>query len=61
MEFLHDPTQVIYPADADYPFYITAKRYLPNAANPGIRDTDAVTLILLHSTSFHKEIWEPTL
>lgn len=46
---------------ADYPLCIIAKRYwLPtfeaNAENPA-----AQTLIVLHSTSFHKEAWKPTL
>ena len=49
------------PPSADYSLYIIAKRYwLPsfeaNAQNPA-----AKTLIILHSTSFHKETWEPTL
>ncbi|KAF8164732.1 Alpha/beta hydrolase fold-1 [Crassisporium funariophilum] len=49
------------PATDDYHLHITAKRYwLPeleaNTANPAAR-----TLIVLHSTSFHKETWEPAL
>ena len=48
------------PPTPDYPLFIVAKRYwLPygsNAENPA-----AQTLIVLHSTSFHKETWEPTL
>lgn len=45
----------------DYPLFLIAKRYwIPefdrHAANPA-----AVTLIVLHSTSFHKETWEPAL
>ncbi|KAG5637908.1 hypothetical protein H0H81_002736 [Sphagnurus paluster] len=44
-----------------YPLATTAKRYwLPElAANAD--DPDALTLVLLHSTSFHKETWEPSL
>jgi len=46
---------------SEYPLFITAKRYwIPefegNASNPS-----AQTLIVLHSTSFHKESWEPAL
>lgn len=45
----------------DYPLCIVAKRYwVPeferHAGNPA-----AATLIVLHSTSFHKETWEPAL
>ena len=46
---------------SEYPLFITAKRYwIPefegNASSPS-----AQTLIVLHSTSFHKESWEPAL
>ncbi|KAF8351703.1 hypothetical protein F5887DRAFT_931961 [Amanita rubescens] len=53
--------RVVCPPRAGCPFHTTAKRYwLPEfVANQG--DPDALTLILLHSTSFHKETWEPTL
>lgn len=53
--------RVICPPRAGCPFHTTANRYwLPEfVANQG--DPDALTLILLHSTSFHKETWEPTL
>ncbi|KAI0311528.1 Alpha/beta hydrolase fold-1 [Amylostereum chailletii] len=47
------------PPGQGYPFFITAKRYRRprgDALDPG-----ALTLICLHSTSFHKETWEPTL
>ncbi len=45
----------------DYPLFLVAKRYWirefeRHAANPA-----AMTLIVLHSTSFHKETWEPAL
>ena len=43
----------------DYPFSIIAKRYWIPDAN--IENPAAQTLIVLHSTSFHKETWEPTL
>jgi hypothetical protein len=53
---------VTYKPRNGYPFYITAKRYcsqrLPKL---GAGDADAVTLIVLHGTGFHKETWEPTL
>ncbi|KAJ8508417.1 hypothetical protein ONZ45_g9309 [Pleurotus djamor] len=52
---------VIYAADATYPFSIVAKRYWTPACQRNAFDPDALTLIFLHSTSFHKEIWEPTL
>ena len=50
----------------DYPFYITAKRYFPddgtdNSADGSESDVRPVTLLFLHSTSFHKEVYEPTL
>jgi len=46
---------------SEYTLFTTAKRYwIPelegNASNPS-----AQTLIFLHSTSFHKESWEPAL
>lgn len=51
--------EVVYlPPDDTYPFYITAKRYSSPAFGD---DPEAFTLVLLHSTSFFKEAWEPTL
>ena len=48
------------PPTPDYPLSIIAKRYwLPHGSNT--EDPAAQTLIVLHSTSFHKETWEPTL
>jgi hypothetical protein len=48
------------PPTSSYPLHITAKRY----PFPGF-DVDAnlraSTLLVLHSTSFHKETWEPSL
>ena len=49
------------PPDSSYPFYITAKRYTSLAFDARGNDPEAFTLILLHSTSFFKEVWEPTL
>jgi hypothetical protein len=51
------------PPSSDYPFFITAKRYwLSEYGEQELdSDMDARTVILLHSTSFHKEIWEPFL
>lgn len=44
-----------------YPLYITAKRYFAKGFEVPEGDTDAVTILALHSTSFHKETWEPTV
>lgn len=53
------------PPSSDHPFFITAKRYWLSECEEqeaGKLDRDSrVTLILLHSTSFHKEIWEPCI
>lgn len=49
----------MYPPGPGFPLHLTAKRYwLPTfqADHP-----DALTLIFLHATSFHKETWEPTI
>lgn len=44
----------------DYPLVSTVKRYWrPNS--PYLADADAFTLIFVHGTNFHKEIWEPTI
>ncbi|KAF8128236.1 Alpha/beta hydrolase fold-1 [Boletus edulis] len=47
--------------DADHPLYTTAKQFWREELEANWHDPDAFTLILLHSTSFHKETWEPTL
>jgi hypothetical protein len=49
------------PPTSDHPFFMTAKRYwLPECEEQDSGSgEDARTLILLHSTSYHKEIWEP--
>lgn len=53
------------PPSDDYPFYITANRYVnpewDHLNTQSSSNQDSLTLIVLHSTSFHKEIWEPTL
>lgn len=53
--------QFILEPDTDYPLYITAKQFWRPKLEANRDDRDAFTLILLHSTSFHKETWEPTL
>jgi len=49
------------PPTSDHPFFMTAKRYWLAECEEQDSDLDggARTLILLHSTSFPKEIWEP--
>jgi hypothetical protein len=44
-----------------YSLYTTAKRYWLPEQEALAFDSHALTLVLLHSTSFHKEAWEPTL
>ncbi|KIP03336.1 hypothetical protein PHLGIDRAFT_77771 [Phlebiopsis gigantea 11061_1 CR5-6] len=55
-----DVLSVCLPPDATYPFYVTAKRYRP-ADNANSELGASTTLLLMHSTSFHKEIYEPVL
>ena len=61
---LHHQAVILAPTD-DYPLHTTAKRYWPASAEQEphwhTSDASALTLILLHSTSFHKETWEPSL
>ncbi|KAJ7499893.1 Alpha/beta hydrolase fold-1 [Mycena latifolia] len=52
---------VTYTPGGGYPFYLTAKRYWLPAFEANVNDPAALTLILLHATSFHKETWMPTL
>ncbi|KAJ7166055.1 Alpha/beta hydrolase fold-1 [Mycena filopes] len=52
---------VTYPPSGGYPLYLTAKRYWLPSFESNARDPAALTLILLHATSFHKESWMPTL
>jgi hypothetical protein len=51
----------VYPPRLGYPLYVTAKRYWLPQFEQHAHHPDALTLILLHSTSFHKETWEPTI
>ncbi|RDB20315.1 Abhydrolase domain-containing protein mpaH [Hypsizygus marmoreus] len=44
-----------------YPLFTTAKRYWLPELEVHASDPEALTLILLHGTSFHKETWEPSL
>jgi hypothetical protein len=53
--------ETILEPDQSYPLYITAKKYWRPEFEAHWDDEDAVTLIVLHSTSFHKETWQPTL
>jgi hypothetical protein len=55
----HSTTIVYQPPD--HGLCITAKRYWIPEALETAADPDALTAILLHSTSFHKETWEPSL
>ncbi|KAG6843980.1 hypothetical protein H0H87_010989, partial [Tephrocybe sp. NHM501043] len=43
------------------PLITTAKRYWLPELTANAEDPTALTLVLLHSTSFHKETWEPSL
>ncbi|KAJ7136599.1 Alpha/beta hydrolase fold-1 [Mycena epipterygia] len=52
---------VTYPPSAGYPLYLTAKRYWLPAFDANADDPAALTLLFLHATSFHKEMWMPTL
>lgn len=45
----------------EYPVFITANRYTEAHFASHADNPDALTLVFLHSTSFHKETWEPTL
>lgn len=53
---------VVLEPDESYPLFVTAKCYEPvHSGSVGKLSSDSLTLILLHSTSFHKETWEPFL
>lgn len=53
---------VVYEPRDGYPLHLTAKRYrLAESGDADVEDPEALTLILLHSTSFYKEAWEPTI
>lgn len=45
---------IVLDPDESYSLYVTAKCYTPANSN-----LEGMTLVLLHSTSFHKETWEP--
>ncbi|EIN08541.1 hypothetical protein PUNSTDRAFT_126533 [Punctularia strigosozonata HHB-11173 SS5] len=52
------------PAQTGYPLYVTAQRVRPAAASSvsvSPEDPEGLTLVVLHSTSFHKETWFPAL
>ena len=60
----------VLPPDTTYPLFVTANRYWQDRASAGGNTSKSkseashdseVTLIVLHSTSFHKETWEPCL
>ncbi|KAF8954108.1 Alpha/beta hydrolase fold-1 [Flammula alnicola] len=51
----------ILPPTSDYPLFIVAKRYWVPEFEKNVTNPSAETLIVLHSTSFHKETWEPAL
>lgn len=53
--------QFVLDPDADYPLFITAKQYWCPEFEANWDIPEAFTLVVLHSTSFHKETWEPTL
>lgn len=52
---------VVYEPRNGYPLNVTAKRYWLPEFDDHSNDPHALTLIFLHSTSFHKETWEVTL
>ncbi|KAF8130051.1 Alpha/beta hydrolase fold-1 [Mycena galopus ATCC 62051] len=52
---------VTYAPSGGYPLYLTAKRYWLPSFEANANDPAALTLVFLHSTSFHKETWIPTL
>jgi hypothetical protein len=52
---------VLYPPSHGYGLFITAKRYYLPSFKENWGDPEALTLVFLHATSLHKEIWEPTI
>jgi len=44
-----------------YPFFVVGKRYWQDHSGLQRNNALALTLICLHSTSFHKETWEATI
>ncbi|TDL17663.1 alpha/beta-hydrolase [Rickenella mellea] len=59
MHLLHE--NYVLDPDEQYSLHVTAKRYWTAASDTQKYHPDALTLIFLHSTSFHKETWEPCL
>ncbi|KAF8230932.1 alpha/beta-hydrolase [Tricholoma matsutake] len=57
---IHNQAVTLTPTDG-YPLHITAKRYWLPEQEALSHNPYALTLILLHATSFHKETWEPSL
>ena len=57
---IHSQVVILAPGDG-YPLHTTAKRYWLPEQESYSYDPSALTLILLHATSFHKETWEPSL
>jgi hypothetical protein len=49
----------VFNARPQYPFLVSVKRYWVQEFES--TDPDAVTLVLAHASSFHKELWEPVL
>jgi len=49
----------VFDARPQYPLLVSVKRYWAQEFES--TDPDAVTLVLAHATSFHKELWEPVL
>ncbi|KAF7300970.1 Abhydrolase domain-containing protein mpaH [Mycena indigotica] len=52
---------VLYHPTTAYPFFLSAKRYWLPEFKENEQDPEALTLLFLHATSFHKETWMPTL
>jgi len=65
LDFVKPPStdlrQFILQPNSDCLLHVTAKQYWLPEFKAHWDDIDVQTLILLHSTSFHKEIWEPTI
>ncbi len=49
----------VFDARPQYPLLVSVKRYWVQGFES--TDPDALTLVLAHATSFHKELWEPVL
>lgn len=61
MASLHVETFIL-PPDDSYPLFITANRYWDGRRHTEGKDIKSgLTLVCLHSTSFHKEVWEACL